>query len=85
MGQLDTGRTCAEKAPPARSVSQKPDKRKSKLEILDVQNEMLLATVELLRNDTARGILHSIDLPKESEYENMLPLSERESKSDLDA
>jgi hypothetical protein len=89
MGQLDTGRLCPEKQPPGagrtRSISQKPNKSKSKLEILDVQKEMLMATAEILQNGTARDILHSINLPKKSEYDNMLPLSQRESESDLDA
>jgi hypothetical protein len=67
----------------ARTVSQEPDRRKGKLEILEIQNEMLLATGELLRNETARGILHSIELPKKSEYDDYLPLKTRESKSTL--
>src|ERR1700691_6276456 len=82
MGQLDTGRLCPEPArqsSPVRSVAQKPNKSKSKLEILEFQNEVLLATVELLQNETARGILHSIELPKDSETEQYLNISTRES------
>jgi hypothetical protein len=67
-------------AGPVRSVSQKPNRSKSKLEILDFQNEVLLATVELLRNETARGILHSIELPQNSETEMYLNVTMRESK-----
>jgi hypothetical protein len=99
MGQLDTGRICADpvgekplsprrssmsnpvpppETGPARSVFQKPSTRKSKLEILDIQNEMLLGVAELLRNETARGILHSVKLPEKTEYDNMLPVSTRE-------
>jgi hypothetical protein len=68
-----------------RSVSQKPNKSQSKLEILEFQNEVLLATVEMLRNETARGILHSIELPKDSEYEQYLNISTRQSTCVIDA
>jgi hypothetical protein len=99
MGQLDTGRLCAEPKQAGsptgrpsripepelrpglvRSVSQKPNRSKSKLEILEFQNEMLLATAELLRNETARGILHSINLPKSSEYEQYMNTTTRQGK-----
>jgi hypothetical protein len=35
---------------------------------LDINKDMLLAVAELLRNDTAVGILHSIKLPEKTQF-----------------
>ena len=52
-------------------LSEKPGT--SKNELLDMNEEMLLAVAELLQNDTAVGILHSIKLPEKTEFDMFLP------------
>jgi hypothetical protein len=56
---------------PPQPVFQKP--RMSENKFLDLTKEVLLATAELLRNETDVGILHSIKLPEKTEFDNFLP------------
>jgi hypothetical protein len=63
MTQLVSGRVCP--------LSEKP--RTSKNEVLDMNKEVLLAVAELLRNDTAVGILHSLKFPEKTEFDMILP------------
>jgi hypothetical protein len=88
---LSTGRICSNRIllsdpvlPPearlARSTFQKPSTSTTHGPLAELNNEMLLAAAELLRNETVAGILHSIILPEKNAYDYLLPVSTRESK-----
>ena len=64
----------------ARSTFQKPSTSTTRGAFAELNNEMLLGAAELLRNETAVGILHSIKLPEKSESDHYLPVSTRESE-----
>jgi hypothetical protein len=65
MHQLISGKTCPE-------VKGK-DGSSPKNDYLDLTKEVLLATAELLRDETNVGILHSMKLPEKTEFNKLLP------------
>jgi hypothetical protein len=63
--------------PSARLEYQKPYGDKDKFDELELNTDMLFGIAEILRNETARDILHSIKMPEKTEFDGLVPPRDR--------